>query len=148
MDDNCPLVSNAGQQDADGDGIGNACSQDVDGDGIADGVTTVPMRLILNRGTETVTDGDVDDDIDGDGFNEVDNCPGIRPQLDLDGDLLGSACIWTIWRWGGRPFDSCPWVVNEGRDDEPQGEEDNIDSPAITVLSITTNTKSIVIVTV
>ena len=34
--DNCPLVANTDQLNADGDGAGNACDDDDDGDGIAD----------------------------------------------------------------------------------------------------------------
>lgn len=67
--DNCPLVVNANQADADGDGIGNACDPNPN-----DGPTG---------------------DLDGDGVaNNADNCPTLANsnQADFDADGLGDAC--------------------------------------------------------
>lgn len=40
--DNCPYLSNAGQTDVDGNGVGDDCETDSDGDGVADKNDTCP----------------------------------------------------------------------------------------------------------
>ena len=41
--DNCPLVANSDQANADGDSFGDVCDTDDDGDGIADVVDNCPL---------------------------------------------------------------------------------------------------------
>jgi hypothetical protein len=81
--DNCPLVINQDQADADGDGAGNACDRcptvadtGIDGDG--DGV-----------------DDACDPDDDGDGVADAsDNCPSVKnaDQRDINRNGIGTAC--------------------------------------------------------
>jgi hypothetical protein len=54
-DDNCPLIANPEQADADGDGLGDACDDDDDNDTIANSVDNCP--LIANP-DQTDSDGD------------------------------------------------------------------------------------------
>jgi Thrombospondin type 3 repeat len=95
--DNCPVLSNPSQADADGDGQGDACDPDDDGDGVADGADNCPTTSNPNQAD---ADGDgqgdaCDPDDDGDGVADgADNCPVLSnpSQADADGDGQGDAC--------------------------------------------------------
>ncbi|HSA59933.1 MAG TPA: thrombospondin type 3 repeat-containing protein [bacterium] len=132
-DDNCILVANATQADADADGIGDACEAgaipDSDGDGIIDSVDNCDSVASTDL---TDTDGDgqgnpCDDDDDGDTVNDgSDNCPLVAntDQADADGDGTGDAC-------------DTPTVPGDSDGDGIIDSVDNCDSVASTDLTDT-----------
>ncbi len=78
-DDNCPLVYNPGQEDADGDEIGDSCDVCTDTDGDGFGNPGFPASVC-----------------------SLDNCPAdYNPgQEDFDGDALGDSCDICPWDYG------------------------------------------------
>ncbi|MCX6829302.1 MAG: thrombospondin type 3 repeat-containing protein [candidate division Zixibacteria bacterium] len=102
--DNCPSVSNPGQEDGDGDAVGNVCDNcpntanpaqtDSDLDGLGDSCDPCPL--------------DSSNDIDHDGIcGNLDNCPALPnpDQMDTDVDGIGNAC------------DNCPAMANPNQAD-------------------------------
>jgi hypothetical protein len=141
--DNCPMVSNPGQADYDGDGQGDACDPDVDGDGAANGSDLCP-----GTGSAQPVDGNgcssaqVDADADGvcdagapsagppPGCAGTDLCPLTAggagtdtagcSQIQVDSDLDG-ICDPGAPSQGPAPgcsgADNCPQDGNAGQDD-------------------------------
>lgn len=95
--DNCPLVANADQVDADGDGQGDSCDPDDDNDTVAD--ATDNCQFVANA-DQADNDGDTTGDVcDADDDNDTvadtaDNCQYVAnaTQADNDGDGIGDAC--------------------------------------------------------
>ena len=91
-EDNCPAISNPGQENADGDPWGDVC--DVCSDESANTVDGCPLRA---ERVEEECPHDNDDDYDCDGVKDIeDNCWGgpdfNADQTNTDGDEFGDIC--------------------------------------------------------
>jgi hypothetical protein len=113
--DNCPLVANANQANADGDATGDACDTCTDTDGDGRGNPGFPANTCQPDNCPNIANA-AQQDTDGDGVGDVcDNCGTVSNpiQLDVDGDGRGNAC------------DNCSTVPNsdqENCDGDAQGD--------------------------
>jgi hypothetical protein len=102
--DNCLGLANTDQIDTDSDDLGDLCDDDDDGDGDADGVDCAPLDPLIFQGATEVCDGIdqncdgvtdegfidsdtdtladcIDDDDDGDGASDNDDCEPLKPDI-------------------------------------------------------------------
>jgi hypothetical protein len=121
-EDNCPDMSNSGQEDFNANGVGDACDPDDDGDGVPDVSDNCQFTVNPNQvnfdGDALGDACDPDDDNDG-ALDGSDNCALLSnpSQADTDTDGLGDAC------------DNCPAADNQDQHDyDSDGEGDVCDS--------------------
>ncbi|MFT4570963.1 MAG: hypothetical protein ACI91F_001841 [Candidatus Binatia bacterium] len=120
VDDNCPLIANTDQADADSDGTGDVC-EDADGDGIPDVADNCPLIANTDQAdADSDGIGDVCEDADGDGIPDVaDNCPLVAntDQADADSDGIGDVCDDADGDGIPDIDDNCPLIANTDQAD-------------------------------
>jgi len=82
--DNCPSISNQGQENFDGDGMGDVCDPDDDNDGDADTTDCAPFDSSIHHGALEICFNQIDENCNGQIDENCDVC------VDNDGDGYGN----------------------------------------------------------
>jgi len=107
-EDNCPLIENAGQEDADGDLIGDVCDDCTDTDGDGFGNPGFAANTCPEDNCPDVPNAD-QTDTDSDGVGDACCCVGIRGNVNYEGEVAVNDLTYMVaWLFQSGPIPGCP----------------------------------------